>query len=163
LKKTYRWLLEIQVQLKNEKKQKFYQDILDKMTIGQVKVITGLPSNQLVDFLDNSDEDVVNYKDGDVLSRQLKDLNLEKCVGKTIFLPLAEITQLPINLDSKIMIISAEIDDASAFIAKNTVKGGGHAVYDLSANRALENILYSVESWLDQQPDLDIERHSVNN
>ncbi len=163
LKKTYRWLLEIQVQLKNEKKQKFYQDILDKMTIGQVKVITGLPSNQLVDFLDNSDEEVVNYKDGDVLSRQLKDLNLEKCVGKTIFLPLAEITQLPINLESKIIIISAEIDDASAFIAKNTVKIGGYPVYDLSANRALENILYSVESWLDQQPDLDIERHEVKN
>ncbi|MFT7157420.1 MAG: putative AlkP superfamily phosphohydrolase/phosphomutase/tetratricopeptide (TPR) repeat protein [Parvicella sp.] len=162
MKKAYKWLLEIQIELKNEKKQKFYQDIVDKMIIGRIKVVTGLPSRQLVDFLNKSEDEVINYKNNDVVSPQLKGLNLEECLGKTIFLPLAEITQLPFNIDGKIIIVSAEINESSIFLAENDNTNLEETVYNLNANLALDNILYSVENWLDQQPDLDIVRVEVN-
>ncbi|MFT5621349.1 MAG: putative AlkP superfamily phosphohydrolase/phosphomutase/tetratricopeptide (TPR) repeat protein [Flavobacteriaceae bacterium] len=162
LKKAYRWLLEIQIELKNEKKQQFYQGIVDKMTLGQIRVVTGLPSDKLLSFLKGFEDSIVNFNENDIISGHLQNLNLEECISKTIYLPFTEVMQLPSDIELKLVIVNAEIAEASGYLSENEVKKETDTVYDLSTNLGLQNVMNSVESWLDQQPDLDIERIEVN-
>ena len=163
IKKTFRWLYDIQDVLGDKQKKEFYKNILDKIIEGNFTVITGLPSKKLEELLfqlfqeeviseDYSDKIIGDYNfdfKGDSLSK-----------NSIMFLPLSFLGSLPVVYDYKIIYIDETVEKSSQYINSKTnkLKEG----YDIQANNMLQKQQDDANLWINQQPDLDLYYFSSN-
>ena len=162
IKKTFKWLFDIQKILGNKKKEDYYKQILDKIIKGNITVITGLPGRKLKDTLVALDEKKYlkeNFENIDLFENFDFDFTgkfFEKNNNGTIYVPINFLGSLPVFYDYKIVYVNDDFSDVLRYFSNQKEVLAGDKNYDLNESINLEKQIDNANLWLNQQPDLDL-------
>lgn len=159
LPKTYRWLLDIHEILGNEKEANYYRLLISKYHLGEKIIVTGLPTNKLVNVLKNI-ENIGIEIGGDPTdlfgdSIQVSNKNwLSDIAAKVCYVPLKYIGSLSGNFDYSFIFVNDDLNNATEHIQQQ--EGKRTETFDVDLHKAMEKQLRTVQTWLSQQPNLDV-------
>jgi predicted AlkP superfamily phosphohydrolase/phosphomutase/tetratricopeptide (TPR) repeat protein len=159
LPKTFKWLKDIHQILGNAKQASYYAQVTEQMKLGEKIIITGLPGKKLKDVIERIEAKGVevggNVDDFFGETIHVTDSNWVTRLDKKIcFLPLKVIGSLSARYDYTILFVQDEMTNVIDELSSQKAKKG--RVFDAELNQVLENQLRVVQSWLNQQPDLDV-------
>lgn len=168
IRKTYKWLLEIQKILGNKEKLKDYEAICSEFMKGKVNIVSGLYSDNLNNFLDQLKEkgiDVMNTENiFNFNQNSISEENLNKNLNRTIFVPITHLGSLPLNFEYSILFVESPVLKSVEYLTKiDENKVFDDIIYDTGKINHIQKQNDVIEIWLDQQPDLDIVRITENN
>ncbi len=158
LPKPYKWLLDLNEITGDEEKIAYYKAIVDKFNLGERTIITGLPSEKLVQVMNTLDKKGIRIGgQNDLLGEELDVLNpkwIEEHSDELIYVPLARIGSLPVNYSYRILFVNEEVFAASDFMNSQVKMRPG--TYNENLVEALKRQDGVARIWLGQQPNLDI-------
>jgi predicted AlkP superfamily phosphohydrolase/phosphomutase/tetratricopeptide (TPR) repeat protein len=159
LPKTFKWLKDIHQILGNQKEAAYYQLVVQEMNIGEKVIITGLPGSKLRSVIGHL-EDAGIPIGGDLSDLfgeniQVTEKNwFSKYEHNVNYLPLKLIGSLPAKFDYTFLFVQDDLMEVvdSLSVAQAMREGA----FDADIFNSLHGQLHFAQSWLGQQPDLDI-------
>ena len=162
IKKTFKWLYDIQKIVGNKKKEDYYRQILDKIIKGNITVITGLPGKKLkatllaLDKKGNINGEFESLNFSENFDFDFTGKFFEKNNNETIYVPINFLGSLPVIYDYKIIYINDNFNDVLKYFSNENNVFGSTENYDLNQSIHLEKQIDNANLWLNQQPDLDL-------
>lgn len=156
--KVFRWLADLNEIIGENEKFNFYKKMVEKLSQGHKKIITGLPSEKLQRHLENQ------LKNGEVIGGFKKSIFedqinigekdwLNNIESKIIYVPLNLVSSLNAYSSYEILLIEESANESMKYILKH--KRFKEASIDLSLLEDLKKQERIALIWINQQPNLD--------
>ncbi len=159
LYKTYRWLYDLNSLLGNEEGAQKYKAIVEKMSKGEKIILSGLPSDKLVETMIKIKESGLTlYGDeNDLLGREMDITErgwLDNIQEDVIYLPTKLIPSLPPKYLYRVLYVTEEVEVSMEFLnRRNRLRANS---YNQEFIDGLKTQDRNVRIWFDQQPIIDI-------
>ncbi|MEY3085249.1 MAG: hypothetical protein RL037_1429 [Bacteroidota bacterium] len=159
--KVYRWLLDLYEITENHDKIDHYKKLVNYISRGQRKIITGLATEKLEFYIKNLREKAITVVGFD---KHLYDFSidlsrenwLDELDAEYAFIPLNYLPSLNGFHSYQIYFVESKKEDAMKYVHKiNRLKD---ATIDLGLLNELENQVIVANSWISQQPNIDLIR-----
>jgi tetratricopeptide (TPR) repeat protein len=156
--KVFRWLADLNEIIGEKEKFNFYKTIVQKLSQGHKKIITGLPSEKLQKHLLNlveNGETIGGFKTS-IFEDQVNigEKNwMNELESETIYIPLNLVSSLNAYNSYEILLIEESVDESMKYILKH--KRFKEASIDLSLLEDLKKQQRIALIWINQQPNLD--------
>ncbi len=158
LPKTYRWLIDLNEILENQKAAEFYKTKLNSKIVDEKVIITGLPGEKLMSVINFLREKGFVIKGDPINEAQwanpLNNDILEGVEEHICYLPENMIQNLLAKYDCRFVVVNDEAENVSEFIHSQA------RMKKLSFNADLIDGLIKMDKtariWLGQQPNLDL-------
>jgi len=156
--KVYRWLSDLYEIIGNAEKHKHYTELTNLITKGHKKIITGLPSLKLHNYLENlvkKGEKIGGFNESifDNLINISENDWLLKIETNYIFVPLNLVSSLNAYSTYEIIFINENVDDSMKYILNH--KKIKDATIDIPLLEDLKKQERVAHIWINQQPNLD--------
>lgn len=159
LPKTYKWLQDIHEILGNKKEANYYRLLASKFHLGEKIIITGLPAEKLKNVINNIEE--IGIKIGgdtkDLIGDSIQVSNknwLSEIQEKVCYVPLNYVGSLSGKFDYSFIFVQDDLTSSIDFIQQQ--EGGRSGTFDVDLFKAMEKQMRTVQTWLSQQPNLDV-------
>jgi predicted AlkP superfamily phosphohydrolase/phosphomutase len=159
LPKTYKWLQDIHEILGNEKEANYYRLLSGKYHLGEKIIVTGVPGEKLKAVLRNIEKlgCEIGGETTDLLADTINVSNknwLSEIKEKVCYIPLKYVGSLSGRFDYSFIFVDDDLANATELIQQQ--EGGRKATFDVELHKAMEKQLRTVQTWLSQQPNLDV-------
>jgi tetratricopeptide (TPR) repeat protein len=156
--KVFRWLADLNEIIGDKEKYNFYKKMVEKLSQGHKKIITGLPSEKLKKHLENLVENgnsIGGFKKSifeDQINISEKDW-LNNIQSEIIYVPLNLVSSLNAFNSYEITLIEESADESMKYILK--FKRFKESSIDVSLLEDLKKQVRIALIWINQQPNLD--------
>jgi len=159
MKKTYRWLYDLNVITGDDDKAAHYKKVIDQFSKGERVILTGPPGAKLKNTIQKFVDSGISV-DGDPDDIFGEEVNvttkgwLEERNSDILYLPLNLLGSLPMSYSYRIVYVNDELEEVMDELNRMS------RLRDASFNKELLDSLThqqrSARIWIDQQPTLDI-------